>query len=169
MIHLNETTRALTANAETFRALLQTVPPEQGAWKPGPEIWSLHAVMQHMYNEERLDFRMHLREMFSDPPQPWGLIREEEREAGAKTVPDLAAALEGFLRERAESVTWLRGLETPDWELISRPPWGAIKAGDVLVSWVEHDFLHMRQLIEILYALNVKLAEPYSVQYAGDW
>ncbi len=165
MIDINETIRALSANAEAMRALLQSVPPEQGQWKPGPEIWSLHEVMQHMYNEERLDFRKHLREMFSDPPQPWGLISEADRQP----VPDLRSALEGFLRERDDSIAWLRGLQSPDWEIVSQPPWGAIRAGDVLVSWVEHDFLHMRQLIEILYALNVKLADPYSVQYAGDW
>jgi hypothetical protein len=44
-----------------------------------------------------------------------------------------------------------------------------LSAGDVLVSWVAHDFLHIRQLNEVLYAWNEKQASPYSVQYAGGW
>ena len=44
-----------------------------------------------------------------------------------------------------------------------------LSAGDMLVSWVEHDILHLRQMVELMHGWNVKRASPYSVQYAGGW
>ena len=44
-----------------------------------------------------------------------------------------------------------------------------ISTGDMLVSWVEHDILHLRQIVELMHACNVQWASPYSVMYAGGW
>lgn len=166
MINIDEITRQLNADAEAIQALLHTVSEEQGQWKPGAEIWSLKEVITHMYNEERIDFRKHLREMFSNPPAGWGTSRPEE----LTEVATCREALEGFLSERKDSIAWLKTLQSPDWDLQREAPWGrAISAGEVLVSWVEHDFLHLRQMIEVLYAWNAKEAAPYSVEYAGRW
>jgi uncharacterized damage-inducible protein DinB len=171
MIDLNDMIRQMTRNAEAIRALLHTVSDEQADWKPGPDIWSLKEVMAHIYNEERIDFLKHLKEMFSTPPQPWGEFRSEE----LVSVESCRQALESFLTEREASIAWLKALVSPDWDAVSRTPFGpagdmlVLSAGDVLVSWVAHDFLHIRQLNEVLYAWNEKQASPYSVQYAGGW
>ncbi len=127
--------------------------------------------MEHLYNEERIDFRKHLQEMFSDPPQPWGEYHRTEY----LTVESCREALEGFLDERKASLAWLRSLESPAWEVTSQTPFGppgevlVLSAGDVLVSWVAHDFLHIRQMNELLYAWNSHQASPYSVEYGGQW
>jgi len=127
--------------------------------------------MEHIFNEERIDFRKHIKEMLSDPPQPWGEFRHEEY----ISVEGCRQALECFLSEREASIAWLKALESPDWDTKSQAPFGplsaniTLSAGDVLVSWVEHDFLHLRQMIELLHAWNEKQASPYSVQYAGGW
>jgi len=63
-------------------------------------------VMEHIYNEERLDFRKHLRAMFGYPPLPSERI----------SVVDCREALEGFLSEREASIAWLATLGSPDWE-----------------------------------------------------
>ena len=42
-------------------------------------------------------------------------------------------------------------------------------SGDMFTSWVAHDTLHMRQLVELRHALIVSLSEPHSTDYAGDW
>lgn len=171
MINLEEHIRQLSSNAEAMRELMQTVSVEQAAWKPNPETWSLKEVMEHIYNEERLDFRKHLKEMFSRPPQTWKQSSRDE----FTSFESYRQALEGFLGERDASIAWLRGLEAPDWETASHATFGpgdaviTLKAGDVLVSWVEHDFLHLRQMIELGYAWNEKQALPYSVEYAGGW
>jgi uncharacterized damage-inducible protein DinB len=165
MIDMEAIIRQLTHNAQAMRALVQTVPEEQAHWKPSPETWSLQEVMGHVYNEERIDFRKHLKDMLNDPPKPWGAFRREELVA----VENCRQALEGFLIEREASLAWLKALEAPGWDVTSQAPWGTLSAGDVLVSWVEHDFLHLRQITELLHAWNAKQASPYSVAYAGGW
>jgi hypothetical protein len=107
--------------------------------------------------------------MLSDPPQPWGARRDEY-------VPTASCrqALEGFLVEREASIAWLLSLESPNWNAASEARFGPadvllLRAADVLVSWVAHDYLHIRQMNELLYAWNEKQAPPYSVQYAGGW
>jgi uncharacterized damage-inducible protein DinB len=170
MINMEEIIRQMTANAEAVRALVQPISEEQARWKPSPETWSLREVMGHIYNEERGDFRTHLKEMLSDPPKPWGAFRE-----APVLVDDCLQALEGFLIERAASIAWLKALHAPGWDGKIKVPFGpsnemmTLSAGDVLVSWLEHDILHLRQVIELLHAWNVKRASPYSVEYAGGW
>ena len=171
MINIEEIIHQLTGNAEVMRTLVQTFSDEQAQWKPNPETWSMKEVMEHVYNEERLDFRKHLKEMLNDPPQPWG----EFRQAEYVSVEDCRQALEGFLSEREASVAWLMTLESPGWDMKVQGSFGSlpemitISAGDVLVAWVEHDFLHMRQMVELLHAWHEKQAFPYSIRYAGRW
>lgn len=170
-IDISEIIRNLSGNADVIRALVQSLSDEQAQWKPNPETWCLKEVMEHVYNEERVDFRKHLKEMFSNPPQPWGKLQRREY----LSVENCRQALEGFLTERMASMEWLKALQSPNWDTTSRTPFGsdgemlALSAGDVLVSWVAHDYLHLRQINELLYAWNEKQAAPYFVQYAGDW
>ena len=169
MINMQEIIRQLTGNAETMRALVQAISDEQAQWKPNPETWSIKQVMEHVYNEERIDFRKHLKEMLNDPPQPWGRFRREEY----VSVDGHRQALERFASEREASIAWLETLESPDWEIKSKVPFGpdnvmiTLSAGDVLVSWVDHDLAHIRQMVKLLHAWHEKQASPYSVQYGG--
>lgn len=171
MINIAEIIRQLTGNAEAIRSLMLTISDEQAQWKPDPQTWSMKEVMEHVYNEERLDFRKHLKEMLSDPPQAWGEFHREEY----VSFESCRQSLEGFLGERGASIAWLKALDFTDWDITSQVSFGAagdvmvFKAGDVLVSWVAHDFLHLRQMIELHYAWNEKQASPYSVRYAGGW
>jgi hypothetical protein len=170
MIDIHSTIRQLTVNAEVIRAFLHTISDEQAAWKPNPETWSMKEVMEHIYNEERIDFRMHLKEMFSSPPLAWDALHEEYLR-----VESCRQALDRFLAERESSIDWLKAMKSPDWEVESRASFGpsnevlVLRAGDVLVSWLAHDYLHIRQMNELLFAWNEKQASPYAVQYAGVW
>jgi hypothetical protein len=170
MIDIADLTRQLTVNAQAMRALVHSISTEQAQWKPGPDAWCMHQVLEHLYNEERLDFRAHLKEISSEPPQPWGAI-------GWAWLATSGAqqALEAFLDERESSIAWLTALESADWDATTSASFGpagdvlVLSAGDLLVSWVAHDFLHLRQMNELLYAWNEKQAAPRSVQYAGGW
>jgi hypothetical protein len=169
MIDLEKIMQQMTTNAEAVRVLVETVSDEQAQWKPDPETWCLKDVMEHVYNEERGDFRKHLKEMFSTPPQPWNSIF-----VNFQATANCHHALEGFLQERQASLAWLQALQSPDWDIKLSATFGpnetiTLSAGDVLVSWVAHDFLHIRQINELLYAWNEKQALPCSVQYAGGW
>lgn len=171
MIKTVEILRQLSANAEVFRALVYTISGEQEEWKPNSETWCMKEVMEHVYNEEIIDFRNHLREMFSNPPLSWGAFHHDE----FISVESCRQALEGFLKEREASIAWLKSLSLPDWDIASQATFGpggdvlVLKAGDVLVSWVAHDYLHIRQINELFFAWNETQVSSYSVQYAGGW
>ena len=171
MITIDKVIQQLQVNAEIVRALVGPISVEQANWMPDEETWNMKEVMEHVYNEERVDFRKHLKEMFSDPPQPWGEFRHEE----LILVESCHQALDSFLIEREASLEWLQSLESPDWNVISQASFGdggdvlTLSAGDVLGSWVAHDFLHIRQMNELLFAWNVQQVTPYSVRYAGEW
>jgi hypothetical protein len=171
MIEIHGINRQLSVNAQAIRRLIESISVEQAGWKPDSETWSLQEVMEHLYNEERIDFRKHLMEMFSSPPKPWALYNPTE----FVPVESCQQALESFLVEREASLAWLNSLNSPDWNASTNATFGpeeevyVFRAGDVLTSWVAHDFLHLRQVNELLYAWNEKQAAPYSVQYAGGW
>jgi hypothetical protein len=171
VIDIEGTIRQLSGNAEAMRALVQSISEEQAQWKPNPDTWSMMEVMAHVYNEERIDFRKHLKEIFNHPPQPWGAFNPEEFLA----VASCRQAMTGFLIERQASIAWLSALNSPDWDAVTQANFGpendvlVLSAGDLLVSWVAHDYLHLRQMIEVLYAWNEQQVSPYSVQYAGGW
>ena len=39
----------------------------------------------------------------------------------------------------------------------------------MLSAWVEHDVLHMRQLVELRHEHVLRITKPYQVKYAGEW
>jgi hypothetical protein len=81
----------------------------------------------------------------------------------------LAASIQNFRRERDQSLTWLSELKDPNWESFPSLPWGKLTAGDMLASWLAHDLLHIRQLVELRYALTALDCAPHQVSYAGEW
>ena len=42
-------------------------------------------------------------------------------------------------------------------------------AGDIFASWVAHDGLHLRQLVELHRMLAERAVKPYKIGYAGEW
>jgi len=160
----------LATNAETIRQLTVGVSDEQARWKPDAEAWSLLEVINHLYDEEQLDFRVRLDHILHKPgvnpppinPQGWVTER-------AYNQRQLGPSLDSFLRERESSLNWLRGLESPDWDATYTAPWGSIRAGDMFAAWVAHDILHLRQLVELHFTWTKQQLQPYEVGYAGEW
>lgn len=158
-------------NAATIASLVQDVPAEQARWQPSPSDWSILEVVNHLYDEEREDFRQRLDLLLHQPQADWPPIDPAgwvtSRQYSQRELP---ASLENFLQERENSLEWLRGLSQPDWESGRMAPWGSkMRAGDMLAAWLAHDFLHIRQLNELQYAYWTRTADPYQVGYAGDW
>ena len=100
MITIEKVIQQLNINAEIVRTLVEPISEEQANWKPDEETWNMKEVIEHVYNEERIDFRKHLKEMFSEPPLPWGKFRHEE----LILVESCHQALESFLKERQASL-----------------------------------------------------------------
>lgn len=160
----------LAANAQIFRHLLATVPAEQAVWKPAPEKWSLLEVINHLADEERLDFRQRLDLVLHHPGEPWpGIDPESWVHERQYNLRDLEESLEDFLAERRRSVEWLGNLVSVDLDAEYEHPRGNLSAGDLLGSWLAHDLLHIRQMTRLHYDYLSQEAAPYAVGYAGTW
>jgi hypothetical protein len=162
---------ALEANAPTIAALVRTIPPEQARWRPAPTDWSMLEVINHLADEEREDFRLRLdaalhRPGIAVPPNDsadWPAAR-------AYNERDPAESLARFLDERRQSLAWLRALNAPDWsQAIPRNAGGVLRGGDLLAAWAVHDVLHLRQLVELQYHFLSVQAQPFSIDFAGEW
>lgn len=160
----------LDHNAERIRTLVEGVSPQQARWRPDPSSWSILEVVNHLYDEERSDFRVRLDIILHRSHQPFPPIDPQrwvqERRYNER---ELAPSLQNFLSERRASLDWLAQLGDPDWDVVAETPFGPASAGEIFSAWVAHDTLHMRQLVELHHAYIVKLVAPYNPEYAGEW
>jgi hypothetical protein len=160
----------LNDNAERVAVLVRGIADEQTCWKPDPDSWSILEVINHLYDEEREDFRVRLEILLNNPEKPWPPIDPEgwvvERKYNQK---NFLVSLGKFLTERRASIDWLETLKDPDWDKVYSSPFGSMSAGDMLTSWVAHDQLHMRQLVELHRAFTASQAGSSKMDYAGKW
>ena len=167
---LKHWTAQMARNARIIRSMAEDVSEEQARWKPAPDAWSILEVINHLYDEEREDFYVHLDHILTQAVGPWPRIDPQgwvsERRYNQR---DLAPSVDDFLQARDRSISWLRELPSPDWQAAVTAPFGQITAGDVFASWVAHDLMHIRQLVRLHFAYTVRAVQPYKVAYAGDW
>lgn len=169
-MQLDQIVTRLRQQAQVIRSLVEGVGDEQARWKPTPDAWSILEVVNHLYDEEREDFRARVdhilqrAEQAAPPIDPQGWVTQRQY-----NQRDLAESLDNFLVERQQSLAWLMTLSSADWGRAYQAPWGALHAGDVLAAWAAHDLLHMRQLVELHYQYGAQNVLPFSVGYAGDW
>jgi len=169
-MNLESVCAQMERQALAIQALAQDVSDGQAHWKPGAEDWSILEVINHLYDEEIEDFRAHLDLILHRADEPWSRIDPQGWvTARGYNQRDLAPSLDNFLRARQASIAWLNGLSEPDWSIVYPMPWGQLTAGDMLASWLAHDLLHLRQLVELHWAYTVRQVEPFSVRYAGEW
>ena len=160
----------MAQHSACIRGLVEGITAEQARWRPDPASWSVLEVVGHLWDEEREDFRVRIDYTLHRPGERWprnnpgGWVTEHRY-----NERDLAESLDGFLSCREASLAWLRGLISPDWGAIYQAPWGPITAGDLFAAWVAHDLLHMRQLVELRWALLQAEVAPRDTQYAGEW
>ena len=161
----------LTQSTDMIRALLAGISQEDARIKPSKSSWSILEVTCHLYDEEREDFREHLDfilnrqdkdEWHPIAPQAWVKLRKYNEQ-------DFKTMRAKLFRERNKSLIWLKGLEKADWNIKFRTKWRMMSAGDMFVSWVAHDNLHIRQLTELRRARIERISKPYHIQYAGEW
>jgi hypothetical protein len=160
----------LVHGAEIIRALVMGITQAEAQIKPTPESWSILEVIGHLIDEERDDFRQRIDLTLNHPGEAWPPIHPDawvtERKYNER---DLEQSLNEFLAERGKSLVFLKGLASANWDASHMSPFGERKAGDLLTSWVAHDNLHMRQLVELRRSRLQLITTPYDIHYAGDW
>jgi hypothetical protein len=163
-------TNELLRNINVFKGLLEDISPEVYQWKQDPSKWCLLEIVCHLHDEEREDFRARVRYILESPDLPLTSINPTgwvtERNYMGQ---DYKNVLDNFLNERNKSVQWLRSLENPAWgNIYEHPILGELTAKMILVNWLAHDYLHIRQIIKLKYDyLRKTSAEDLS--YAGNW
>jgi hypothetical protein len=169
-MELDHVISRMAANASTFESLTRGLSAEQGVWKPAPDRWSILEVVNHLYDEEREDFRQRLELVLKDPSLVWPPIAPQEwvttRAYGER---DLDESLSNFLSERQKSLAWLKSLRTPNLESSHERETGSLRAGDLLASWLAHDYLHIRQLTRLQWQYLTVKVSPFLTDYAGPW
>lgn len=167
---LDQLMQKMAHTAESIAGLVQDVAESQARWKPDAQSWSILEVINHLYDEEREDFRLRLDFVLHQPSQPWPEIDPQGWVLARNyNDRDLKESLDNFLAERRASLQWLQALSGPNWDAVYDAPFGPIRAGDIFAAWAAHDLLHMRQLVELHFAYTQQLAHPYRVEYAGPW
>jgi hypothetical protein len=163
-----EIIQRLENNSEMLRGLVRGLGEEQARWRPEEGKWSILEVINHLYDEERDDFRKRLDLTLHHPGTAW-----PPNDPGAWVTErkynerDLKASLEKLLAERHKSIAWLKDLKSPDLEsAYEHPVFGKILAGDLLCAWLAHDYFHARQISNLLLEYTRLLSEPFSTRYA---
>ncbi len=166
-----ELIRCLESFPSTLAGVVGGVSPEEAIWCPAPGAWSLLEIVAHLLDEEVLDFRPRLFGTLDDPFKPWPAIDPEGwvKSHGYGAL-DLQETLASWKVERAASVKQLASLKDAHWEqAYQHPQLGAIRAGDLLVSWAAHDALHLRQIASNRYRRVRSAAGDYRPDYAGPF
>lgn len=162
--------RELQSSTEMIRALLLDLTVEEARIKPSEVSWSVLEVVCHLYDEEREDFREHLDFILHRQEQEWHRIDPQgwvtERHYNQQDFDEMQ---QKFFREREHSLEWLKSLSGTDWDTTYTSPFGSMKAGEMLASWIAHDNIHLRQLVELRRVRIEMITKPYEIAYAGDW
>jgi hypothetical protein len=167
---LKNATLQLKEQEQAILPLAAGLSLDEVRWKPNESSWSVLEVLNHLVDEEVLDFRRHLAHILMTPDDPWPEINPQGWVTEKRyNELHLDKTLANFKSEREKSIAWLMDLEYPSWDAAVNMPWGSLSAGDMLASWLAHDLLHLRQLVELRYALTSARCEPHSVEYAGTW
>lgn len=161
----------LAANRLVFEGLVNGITAGQAKWKPSPDKWSILEVINHLHDEEREDFRQRLDLVLTNPEQPWRRIDPQTWVTSRQyNQRDLNTSLNNFSTEREKSLSWLKQLTTPNWSNRYEHPDGSrITAGDLLASWLAHDYLHTRQLARLHWQYVAVIADPFQTNYGGPW
>ena len=160
----------LVYSTETIGGLLAGVTQAEAQYKPGKSAWSILEVACHLYDEEREDFREHLDFILHRQHEEWHPIAPtawvKQRKYNQQNFKSMQRK---FFAERKKSLAWLKKIRNSDWNIVYKSKWGSMRAGDMLASWVAHDNLHIRQLVELRRARIERMVRPHRIQYAGDW
>jgi hypothetical protein len=160
----------LQRNRQVFFDLLSGQTKEEYLWKPQPEKWCTLEIVCHLYDEEREDFRARLKQVLETPELPFPSIDPQGWVQSRKYLEqDFETMLKKFCEERNESVAWLKSLASPAWKnAYHHPKFGPLSGNLFLSNWLEHDYLHLRQILTVKH-LYLQNHSGETLTYAGNW
>ena len=161
---VDEAVAILARTPATLDALLRDLPDAWIVANEGGETWSPFDVVGHLIHGERADWVPRARIILDhgearafDPFDRLAQFAESEGRT-------LASLLDEFATLRQQSLRDLTALRVTDADLDRRgrhPAFGVVTLGQLLATWVAHDFDHIMQISRVL-------ARQYSDE-VGPW
>lgn len=160
----------LVKNKAVFIDLMKDCDKELQLWRPQPEKWCLLEIICHLYDEERLDFRLRTKwvlEKLNQHPPPFNPLNWLEEHQYLQQ--DFNEMIIKFSMERDASIDWLNSLKDPKWSnSFEHSKFGTMRADYFLRNWLAHDYLHIRQITRLKYNY-LKQRAGNDLDYAGTW
>lgn len=160
----------LERNKDVFRHLFQGLTKAWYTYEITPGKWNLLQILCHLHDEEKEDFRTRVNCVLHQPERPLTPIDPIEWVSSRDYAgQDYEKMLKLFLEERQSSVDWLKNLKSPKWENVHlHPKFGSMRADFFLANWLEHDYLHIRQILNVKHHY-LKQISGQELNYAGEW
>lgn len=133
----------------TLRGLLAHMTPEDLAWQPSPDRWSITMVLAHLADVEVKGFSLRFTPIATlDNPFLPAYDQLELFRAGRRF--DAGAELANFEARRAETLAFLKALPDSARTRIGRhEQLGVITFDQLLHEFAFHDLGHIRQIVEL--------------------
>jgi len=162
--------KKLAANQDVFQHLFANLSKEEIIWRPYPAHWCLLEILCHLHDNEHEDFKVRVQSVLENPSIPFISIEPSQWVAERGYInQNFEAQLTSFLQKRRDSIQWLNSLVQPAWEnTYHHETYGELTARNLLVNWLAHDNLHIRQITRIKY-LYLKAYSGEDLSYAGNW
>ena len=162
--------KKLAANQDVFQHLFAGLSKKEIIWRPYPTHWCLLEILCHLQDNEHEDFKVRVQSVLENHRTPFVSIEPslwvKER---AYITQNFEEQLTAFLQKRKESIKWLENLKQPAWEnTYYHETYGKLTARNLLVNWLAHDNLHIRQITRIKY-LYLQTHSGEDLSYAGKW
>lgn len=160
----------LAANHAVFRHLFTGLSKSEVLWRPYLAHWCLLEILCHLHDNEHEDFKVRVQSILENPTTPFISIEPSQWvQERAYIEQDYDEKLAAFLQKRSESIQWLESLKSPAWEnTYHHETYGPLTARNLLVNWLAHDNLHIRQITRIKY-LYLQEHSGEDLTYAGKW
>jgi hypothetical protein len=165
---LHATRRELARLPALLDALVGDLDGATARARPAPGEWSAVEILCHLRDEEAEDFGARLR-VILDGQESFSPI-DPERWAAERRYQDvpMAEVLDAFKTRRRATLDLLDSV-VPAALLGARAlgKAGPLSGMDLLVAWVAHDLLHVRQLAGTLARVWAERWAPLRAEYAG--
>lgn len=160
----------LEQNKNVIFHLLNGTTKAEHTWKQSKDKWNLLTIICHLYDEEKEDFRVRLKNVIETPdkmPPSFDPIAWIKGRKYKDQIFDDKLAL--FLMEREKSLTYLRGLKKPNLSQgYHYKDYGFADGKFFLTNWLAHDYLHIKQITRLKYDYAAHLSKT-KIDYAGTW
>lgn len=167
---LNHILQELKSNHDIFTTLFKNISQTQSEWRSRKGKWSLIEIACHLRDEEQEDFKARLASVLKDPSKPFTPIDPASWvESRNYQLQKFEVVKRAFFEERLASIAWLESLVNPKWDnTYIHPTLGRMTAHLILSNWLAHDYLHIRQILNLKYNY-LQFTSKESLSYAGVW